>query len=145
MNQRKICSRCGKERYIWKSEGKLKYCQSCWYYNKVKPLENKSKKRTVINKISDKTLALNKIYSVLRDNFLSNNTLCKIHIPGICTSKATDVHHSKGRGEYMLDDSTFIPTCRACHKWAEENPEAAKELGFSVDRLSNSGKNSLTN
>lgn len=63
------------------------------------------------------------------------NPYCKAMLEG-CTRHTTDVHHKKGRGQYLLAISTFLPVCRNCHDWIEEHPKEAKELGFSESRLS---------
>tara|TARA_R110002012_G_scaffold316651_1_gene531854 strand:- start:254 stop:523 length:270 start_codon:yes stop_codon:yes gene_type:complete len=86
-----------------------------------------------IRKASKKMAKANNMYTKLRIEYLSNNGIChaKIHR---CTLHATDIHHKKGRGEYHLDTSTWLPVCRNCHMWIEENPSDAYELGFSQSR-----------
>lgn len=87
-----------------------------------------------IRKVSKKLSVLNVEYSKLRKEFLSKNTTCHAKISSCCSS-ATDVHHKRGRGTYLLDISTWLPVCRNCHNWIENNPKDAKELGFSESRL----------
>tara|TARA_Y100000592_G_scaffold37730_1_gene59702 strand:+ start:1052 stop:1198 length:147 start_codon:yes stop_codon:yes gene_type:complete len=43
----------------------------------------------------------------------------------------------RGRGIYHLDVDTWLPVCRNCHTWIENNPVDAKELGFSISRAQN--------
>jgi len=86
-----------------------------------------------INKVSSKMSKINAAYAKLRKQYLLDKSVChaKIHK---CSIKATDVHHKKGRGIYHLDVSTWMPLCRNCHAWIEENPSEAYELGFSSYR-----------
>ncbi len=44
--------------------------------------------------------------------------------------KATDLHHTRGRGSFYLDETTFASACRAGHAWVHANPNAARELGM---------------
>ena len=61
--------------------------------------------------------------------------MCEFHLP-MCTQQATDVHHMDGRtGDKLLDVSRWKAGCRSCHSWVELNPQAAKDLGFSGNRL----------
>jgi hypothetical protein len=74
-------------------------------------------------------------YSKKRIAFLALHHNCQAKLVG-CTSNATDVHHKIGRiAESFLNIRTWLAVCRSCHKWIEENPKEAKELGFSNSRL----------
>jgi len=72
-------------------------------------------------------------YKKLRIKFLSDKSVChaKIHE---CSLRATEIHHKKGRGKYLLDITTWLPVCRNCHNWIENNPEDSYELGLSQKR-----------
>ena len=83
-----------------------------------------------------------KEYRKLRLKYLSkpSNKYCKAKIPGVCMGRQVQgieltIHHKKGRGRYLLDTNTWLPCCMMCHRYIEENPDFAKELGFSEDRL----------
>ena len=97
-------------------------------------ITTETKPNKPINKISDKQAKLNAAYTVLRKQFLKDNPYCKACLPG-CTFIATEVHHKKGRGEFMLDTSTWLPSCHNDHVWIELDPVEAKILGLSEDRL----------
>lgn len=86
-----------------------------------------------MNQSSKKMQQLQREYSKLRKEYLSDKEMCnaKLHC---CTLRTTDVHHMKGRGKYLLDTSTWLPVCRNCHMWIEEHPADAKELGFTISR-----------
>jgi hypothetical protein len=123
----KKCAGCNELKHIWKSHGKEKYCQPCWYsIEKPKSISPVSKKRQVeMDEYSKKRLA-----------FLALHTSCQGKLDS-CKGIATDVHHKAGRGENHLKVSTWLPVCRSCHRWIEENPNEAKELGLSESRLNN--------
>lgn len=102
------------------------YCKIC----EVKP---EKKKRKRIPQMSEKMKADNKKYLKARTNFLSLNLVCQFEK---CTNKATQVHHRKGRiGSLLINENYFMAVCSTCHQIIEENPEYAKEKGYSVSRL----------
>lgn len=122
----KKCAGCEKEKHIWKSHGKEKYCKECWYsIDKPKSISPVSKKRQV--EMDE--------YTKKRTAFLALKPNCEAKLVG-CTRTSTDVHHKIGRvAESFLKITTWLSVCRSCHKWIEENPKEAKELGFSESRL----------
>ena len=128
----KKCAGCNELKHIWKSHGKEKYCQQCWY-NIEKPKS--------ISPVSTKRKVEMDEYTKRRTAFLALNTTCKAKLVG-CTGNATDVHHKAGRiSDNYLNMTRWIAVCRSCHKWIEENPEAAKELNLSQSRLNNNNDN----
>jgi hypothetical protein len=122
----KKCAGCNELKHIWKSHGKEKYCQPCWYsIDKPKSISPVSKRRQVeMDEYSKKRLA-----------FLALHATCQAKLVG-CTVTSTDVHHKAGRvGDNYLNMNKWLALCRSCHSWIETNPEEAKELGFSESRL----------
>lgn len=100
---------------------------------KLKSL-NPEKKRYTIPKVSEKRKIDNLKYSAQRIVFLGKpeNKICPI--TGWPT---TEIHHKKGRiGDLFLDERYWIALSREGHQYVEENPEWAKENGYSLDRLS---------
>jgi hypothetical protein len=92
-------------------------------------------KNKPIKKVSDKRKLENIIYKSERIKFLMlpENKVCPI-----TKQPTTDVHHSKGRiGTLYLDKRYWIALSREGHKYVEENPQWARENGFSLSRLSN--------
>lgn len=88
-----------------------------------------------IPKVSEKRKLDNIIYNSERIKFLMlpENKICPI-----TKQPTTDIHHSKGRiGSLFLDKKYWIALSREGHKKVEENPEWAKENGYSLNRLSN--------
>jgi hypothetical protein len=122
----KKCAGCNELKHIWKSHGKEKYCQPCWY---------SIEKPKSISPVSTKRRGEMDTYSKLREAFLVVKPHCEAKLIG-CTGKSTDVHHKQGRtGENYLKVGTWLSVCRICHSYIETHPEEAKELGFSESRL----------
>lgn len=99
-----------------------------------KPIPKKSKKKTVEDLQ----------YSVLRIEFLGKPENQKCPITG---QQTTDVHHKKGRVGFAdqwardnnisltLDTRFWVALSRDGHRYVEDNPEWAKENGYSLSRL----------
>lgn len=86
-----------------------------------------------IPKVSDKRKVENLKYLAQRIVFLGKkeNQICPI-----TKTPTTDVHHKKGRtGSLYLDETYWVALSREGHKFVEENPEWAKENGYSLNRL----------
>jgi hypothetical protein len=131
---------CQEMRPIWKNHEGNRYCKTCWSYFKAdQPAELKiAKPKVRIKPVSDKQQKLNMAYSMLRKLFLKTNDSCQGRLPGCQNTHGEHltVHHSKGRGRYLLDTTTWIPLCMSCHEFVERNPEEAKTLNLSQSRLS---------
>ena len=122
----KMCAGCNQLKHIWKSDKKDKYCQPCWYsIDKPKSISPVSKKMQV-------TLDA---YGKKRAAYLAICSTCQAGLVD-CTGQATEIHHKAGKvGENYTKISNFLAVCRNCHRWIEENPNEAKELGLSESRL----------
>lgn len=122
-----------------------KYCSySCTHKNKKSPA-NRIKKP--IPGVSDKMKKLLYQYGKIRKQFLSlpENQICPV-----TGQKATTVHHMAGRGKesfaddlarktetpLLIDTRFFLAVSMEGHRKIEENPNWAKEMGYSLDRLS---------
>ena len=110
---------------------------------KAKPRKPIKKKAYIKNpkgtakriKKKSKKLAINeRIYSVLRKDFLLDHPTCECGQPG-CTTIATQVHHKKGRGRWLNFVEFFLAVCYSCHEWIELHPKEAKAKGFSLSRI----------
>lgn len=124
----KICSVCGKESILWKSNPKM--CKDC--VGKAKVIEQGG---NGIAQVSEARKDENKIYLTLRKVFLENHPKCEGKILG-CLNRSTEVHHKRGRvGKNYLDVHTFLALCNNCHRWIETHPDWAKQQGYSLDRL----------
>jgi hypothetical protein len=96
-------------------------------------LTEKPKKSKKIKNRSDKGKAEDLVYKALRLKFLRENPRCAVY-PEL---KATEVHHKRGRGEYYLDVSTWLPVSHDAHLKITNNHEWALENGYSEERLKN--------
>lgn len=79
----------------------------------VKP--QKAKPR--IKPIKNGRASLNRQYAQLRQEFLLAHPRCEVLQPhgGICGAQATECHHRRGRGRFLLDTETFLAVCKTCH------------------------------
>lgn len=94
---------------------------------------------TLIKPVSDKRKPLDQLYSKLRKAFLEDphNATCRAKLPGCLGSMGQNltIHHTKGRGKYYLDTSTWVPLCLTCHEWVERHPREAKEMMLVQSRI----------
>ncbi len=106
----------------------------------IKPSADKPEKKPLkkagkpISKVSKRQAELNAKYLRKIKPYKKKNPFCKARLIG-CKTNTTDVHHMKGRGKYLLDESTWLPVCRDCHRTIEQDPQMAKQLGLSASRL----------
>lgn len=132
----KKCAGCSKDKVIWKNHEGKKYCKDCWYKEEVP--KTPSNKKPIKPK-SDKQNVLDVLYSKMRKEFLNRpeNATCKAKFQG-CVGAFKEnltVHHTKGRGRYYLDQTTWIPLCISCHEWVERHPKEAREMGLSGSKI----------
>lgn len=132
----KTCAACGHDKVIWKNFEGNKFCKDCWFKQEPVKIPTPSK---ALKPVSDKRKPLDQLYSKLRVEFLSlpENFTCRAKLPGCMRTTGQDltIHHTKGRGKFYLDTTTWIPLCLTCHRWVEEHPTQAKELELSQTRI----------
>jgi hypothetical protein len=132
----KTCAACGEERLIWKNFEGQKFCKDCWM-QKAPPKQAQTSR--LIKPVSDKRKPLDQLYSKMRKQFLDlpENATCraKLHVCLNTSRQDLTIHHSKGRGKYYLDTTTWIPLCLSCHRWVEEHPADAKEMFLTETRV----------
>lgn len=105
-------------------------CQYHYWIEKRKPIERKPVKIKQVSNKMNKRLAE---YRKLRDEYLKANPICQY--PN-CNSTELDLHHGQGRiGNLLTDTRYFIGLCRTHHIWVENNPQQAKKLNLSFDRI----------
>lgn len=145
----KICSICNEPSKLWVSTPKT--CKNCAMRlkssdkPKFKALTQtedgkiakafKVYSTKAIKQVSTRQIKLNAAYKVLRDQFMKLHPACQAGLDG-CTVKATECHHMRGRGEYLLNDKYYLALCNNCHRWINEHNEAATAMGFCQSRLS---------
>ena len=125
----KVCDQCGGVHYA-KNKCRVHYKMPSEI--NPKPFARLSKR---INTVSGKHRKIIRAYQVLRDLYTKDHPVCEARLPG-CTYIATDCHHSRGRGKFMLDQTTYKALCDSCHRYVELHPVEAKKLGLSASRLS---------
>jgi hypothetical protein len=137
ISKKKICEECKKESYIWSSKTGRKLCKQCSSNTGVAKLSIKpTAKAKPIPARSQKRSKEERLYSAKRIIYLAKNTMCAMHIPGICIHKATTVQHLRGRiGDLLLDESEWMPACWPCHSYADTHPAEAFEKGWAKQRI----------
>ena len=132
----KECAACGEDKVIWKNHEGNKYCKDCWYKQNPVKFPTPSKALKIV---SDKRKPLDQLYSKMRKEFLDKpeNSTCRAKLQGCLGSMNQNltIHHTKGRGRYYLDSTTWVPLCMSCHRWVEEHPADAKEMFLSKSRI----------
>jgi len=123
----KKCAGCNELKHIWKSHGKDRYCQPCWY-NIEKPKS--------ISPVSKKRQGEMDEYSKKRTAYLIIHSTCQAKLVG-CSGASTDVHHlysGKDRDKYYLQISTWKAVCRNCHNYIHDHLSAdeAIEMGLKL-------------
>jgi hypothetical protein len=126
----KFCNGCGHEKPIFKNKmvngERFQLCLSCSKKEHV-PLKSTPKQ---IKKRSDKKKIEDRLYTILRKKYQSQNPDCELRLPG-CTTTGTEIHHTAYRtGENYLDTTTWKNSCRNCHSFVHSHPQEARELGF---------------
>ncbi len=141
------CKNCG-ERGTPKNNSTLGYycekeaCQSARIEKALKKVRQSTEAATKkANKIwnaerkrimprSEKRSKEERAYLTLREVFLKDK-ICPI-----TGQQATEIHHKKGRiGKLLCDIKYWLAVSREGHIKIENNPEWAKEQGYSLSRL----------
>jgi len=113
----------------------------------------KRKKR--LNPVSKKRKKVNKEYMELRDAYLASHPYCEwwlaehgitmeqaivrngfVKVNGRVQSVplATEIHHRRGRGKYLLDASTWIAVSSEGHRAIHNYPQEAYAKGYLLPR-----------
>ena len=149
MTKKKKCKGCGEPlEFVLRNGIKTRLQKNgfglncgCAFNEAYKNIDNNLKKnvkdyeKSKIAKRSKKRIAQEKIYSQLRKAFLNKkeNKICPI-----TNERTTEIHHKKGRiGDLLIDTRYWIALSRTGHIFIEQNPEWAKENGYSLSRLEN--------
>jgi len=75
------------------------------------------------------------IYAAMKKQWRQSHALCEV-----CKTRwerrnwATDVHHRRGKaGTLLIDQRYWVPICRPCHDWIDQNRAEARERGWLYD------------
>lgn len=86
-----------------------------------------------MNQVSERSKGRVSEYNAKSRRFKKENPVCQARLQG-CTQTTVDVHHMKGRGKYLLDETTWLPVCRNCHDTIHQYPKESKELGLLISK-----------
>lgn len=100
------------------------------FFKPAKALETGwARRRTSLNKMSEKRRRDYRKYLRLVAKFLTENPWCQMLVK--CKgARATQVHHTRGRGIWYLVVRYWKASCDACHRWENENRKEAVKLGL---------------
>ena len=84
--------------------------------------------RQPIKKVAKNRPKIDREYAALSKKIRAERPWCEIRSP-VCTGKAQGLHHTKGQGIYLLDETTLLSACNACNGWVEAHPEEARKIG----------------
>lgn len=90
------------------------------------------KRKTPLRRVSNKQHGLLIKYGKLRKAYLLSHPKCEacVILGNREPMPSTEIHHLKGRGKYLNDVSTFIASCRWCHRVIHNYPNTARKLGL---------------
>lgn len=93
----------------------------------------KEEKPVKISMKSLKRKVEEKLYLKKKKEYLTAHIRCEVKG---CNYVSIDIHHKKGRvGKLLYDERFFMAVCRAHHRIIEDNPDEAKNNGYSLSRL----------
>jgi hypothetical protein len=52
---------------------------------------------------------------------------------GRCTRRSTQIHHTKRRGPFLNDVTTWMGCCNECHRFVETHANLARVAGVIID------------
>lgn len=58
---------------------------------------------------------------------------CEADVAGVCTGQGVEHHHIGPRSTHphlRTDPTNIVLSCRPCHSWIGDHPNAATELGL---------------
>lgn len=99
-------------------------------------IKNEGKKRKSIAKVSEKKADKLKPYAVLRRNYLKENPVCELFLPG-CEGESSEIHHCSMSELDFLEVSTWKAACSSCHRYCETqlSAEERRRLGLLIDQV----------
>ena len=101
------------------------------------PLVNKPKvkrPKKAMPKVTKKRNQLNRQYMKLRAEYLRCHPNCEYFAHFKEIRPATEIHHRKGRGSFMLDTSTWMAVCTKGHQEIHFNTAESYKRGWMLPR-----------
>lgn len=110
--------------------GRVHGCLRYSFFDRMKrtPLKRKTplKRGGRLRPVSKKRAKQNKEYFIYRNLYLNNHPTCER-----CGSKASQIHHKRGRFQDRLNEMEFfMSVCHSCHEWIHRNPLEAYAKGY---------------
>lgn len=93
--------------------------------------------KKAMKRVSDKQKTALQEYNERVKVWKVENPKCKAKCNSNCTGETVDNHHRRGRGKYLMDESTWLPVCRSCHDYIGQHTHEAYDKGWSQSRLEN--------
>jgi hypothetical protein len=92
--------------------------------------EAKTKAKWVKPFSAGRRLIMDKLYRPRRARWLARNTVC-----AVTGTRATEVHHARGRvGTLLIDERFWVAVSRPGHRWIEDNKELARKSGLLCEK-----------
>jgi hypothetical protein len=113
---------------VCKTKFQVKYFLQKTCSTECKHEYEKQEPKRRIKKVSDKRKTQEKVYKLLRQQYLNAIPKCER-----CKQTATEIHHKNGREGKRLNDQTyFMAVCRTCHNYIHENPLEARKKSWLI-------------
>jgi len=94
------------------------------------------KKPVNIKPLSDKRQKMQVEYRKIVKEMLSENKMCEMKIPGVCTGAAEGLDHIQKRtSKNLLERTNLRRACNACNLSKENHPKLADQLGLTKSRF----------
>lgn len=92
--------------------------------------QKKIKKRTTKRQRQE-----NEYSTKSKPEYIKEHPYCEVCLDEGITREVYEIHHKKGKEEGLLNDKRyFLSVCRPHHEWIGDNPNIAKEKGYSINR-----------
>lgn len=101
----------------------------------LKQKVKQSEPRKKVNPVSEKQKGKNAEYNARVKEWKMENPECKAKCNQYCTKDTDDCQHLRGRGKYLMDETTWMPVCRSCHTYIGDHSKEAYEKGWALSRL----------
>lgn len=129
----KVCSECLHD--LAKMEKAERKAESKRDKQLLKSKLQRAEPRQVPKKVGAKQKVKNQEYSERVKVWKVENPHCKANCNQYCTKETDDCQHLRGRGKYLMDETTWMPVCRSCHTYINDHSKEAYENGWALSRL----------
>lgn len=79
-------------------------------------------------------------YEAERIVYLALHQHCELRVPDVCTGRANEIQHLRGRvGADYHDPAHWAASCAPCHRYATDHPAEAYRHGWALPRVRTGG------